>query len=92
MEIQDLINLNFDGPYPHGEYYLFDEEFARQDNGWCCIMCVYPDYYSDGSHMLHYNSERCLWSNPESNFFRSGEIKFNSLEELMHHIEKSKCI
>lgn len=89
MDIKNLTELGFKGPWPHGEYYLFDESIVKED-GKCCIMSVYP---SDGETgwQASYNSQRGWWCD-DKNYFDSGWINFNNKEELELLINKSRAL
>lgn len=87
MEISDLTDLGFIGPYPNGEYSLSDKKCARK-NGWCMIMCVYPPVEKE-PWQASYNSQRGLWCD-DKKFFDSGWIEFSTRSELESLIKKSK--
>ncbi len=88
MGNQDLKELGFRGPWPHGEYYLYDPKHARK-NEWCIIMCVYPPLGDGYEWTASYNGERGMWSN-DDRFYNSGWIDFTTRAELEKLIQDSK--
>jgi hypothetical protein len=84
-----LRKLGFVGPYPHGEYYLFDDAYAVPTK-YCCIMQVYPPgygYYS-GAARLQWNAERGMWSNNPG----ISEAKAYTVGQLKRYIRRSKAM
>lgn len=95
-----LTAIGFKGPYPHGEFYLFDEKYGRKvirdgkEENWCVIMAVEPpiiDFKTkiETGWTANFNSERGLWRSDQS-FFCSGWIEIKSIEQLNELIIKSK--
>lgn len=89
ITLDHLKQLGFSDEYPNGEFYLFDESCARE-NEWCCIMCVYLPY-EDKRASLSFNQERGLWSH-DPKFYNSKWIEFDTLEELQDYIRLSKAL
>ncbi len=84
-----LDELNFGEVYPHGERYLFDEQYKNKEGNYC-IMAIYPTD-NPTEWFIQFNSERTLWSN-DPHYYNSGHIKINSVEQLNTYLELSKLL
>lgn len=98
-----LINMGFNGPYMHGEFFLYDEDYSVQvektytttEDGeshtetedWCCIMSIMS--IGDNTWECEYNSQRGMWVDTEG-YISSGFLECNDIETLKRYIEKSK--
>lgn len=90
MTIGDLNELHFTGPYPHGEYYLYDDNCALE-NGFRCIMCVYPPS-EEQNWTASYNNQRGTWCDDTDKYFDSGWIEFATRKELDELLVKSRAL
>jgi hypothetical protein len=84
-----LLKLGFIGPYPHGEYYLFDKDKES------ILMAVSP-YWCNNTNFEYwqasYNSDKKMRSSDSKKYFDSGWINFTTLDELKDLILKSKSL
>ncbi len=85
-----LRTLGFTGPYPHGEYYLYDERFANK-GGDCVIMCVAPPQTPANGWKkcwhTSWNPERCMWATPKRGVNHHARVR--TLHGLQRQIQRS---